>query len=54
MSKVIEFIDGLLLEGASPRMAVLYSIEKFQLGNLAARQLWTYYDVTSKEAEDVR
>jgi hypothetical protein len=53
MSKVIEFVNSLLVEGASKRMAVLYTIEKFQLGQLTARQLWTYYDVADKETRDV-
>lgn len=45
MSKVIEFADSLVHEGASIRMAVLFTIHKFKLGELSSRQLWAHYNV---------
>lgn len=49
MSKVIEYVESLLQEGASERMAVLFAVHHFKLGPLSAQQLWTYFDVSSKE-----
>jgi hypothetical protein len=51
MSKVIEYVDSLLLEGASPRMAILTAMQKFSLGGLSTRQLWDYYNVTEIEKD---
>lgn len=50
MSKVIEYVDSLLLEGATPRMAILTAMQRFNLGGLSTRQLWEYYNVQELEA----
>jgi len=53
MSKVIEFCDSLLLDGASPRMAILTAVKRFNLGGLSTRQLWEYYNVQELEASQL-
>jgi len=53
MSKVIEFCDALLLEGATPRMAILTAAKRFNLGGLSTRQLWQYYNVAELEASNL-
>ena len=53
MSKVIEFCDSLMMEGASPRMAILTAMQRFNLGGLSTRQLWQYYNVQELEASQL-
>jgi hypothetical protein len=49
MSKIVEFCDSLILEGANPRIAILTAVTRFRLGGLATRQLWDYYQVSANE-----
>lgn len=49
MSKVVEYVESLLMDGASPRMAVMAAVSKFKLGALATQQLWTHYGVDNPQ-----
>jgi len=53
VSKIIEYIEDLLNDGASPRMAILAASKEFDLGGLSLRQLWDYYEVPALTNEEL-